>query len=70
MACCVYAREAWSLQLGEKNRLMVFENRALRKIFWPKMYDVSSTSLWYWESLHTEEFCDLHSTPNIIPVIK
>jgi PAS domain-containing protein len=32
--------EIWTLTLSEKDRLMVFENRALRRIFGPKRHEV------------------------------
>jgi hypothetical protein len=33
----LYGCEIWSLTLKEKSRLRVFENRALKRIFGPKM---------------------------------
>jgi hypothetical protein len=35
------ACEAWSLTLREENRLRVFENRVLRRIFGPKRDEVT-----------------------------
>jgi hypothetical protein len=32
----LYVCEAWSVTLSVEHRLRVFENRVLRKIFWPK----------------------------------
>jgi hypothetical protein len=32
----LYERETWSLIFGEEQRLRVFENRVLRRIFGPK----------------------------------
>ena len=32
----LYGCETWSLTLGEEHRLMVFDNRVLRRIFGPK----------------------------------
>jgi hypothetical protein len=37
--------------MREKHRLKVFENRVLRRIFWPKNEDVTGE----WGKLHTEE---------------
>jgi len=37
----LYGCEAWSLILGEKRRLTVFENRVLRRIFGLKRDDVT-----------------------------
>jgi len=33
--------ETWSLTLREERRLRVFENRVLRRIFWPKRDEVT-----------------------------
>jgi hypothetical protein len=44
----------------------VFENRVLRRIFWPKRDGVTGE----WRGLHNEELYDLYSSPNIIQVIK
>jgi hypothetical protein len=45
----------------------VFENRVLRRIFGPHRRDEVKVE---WRKLHNEELNDLHSTPNIIGVIK
>ena len=37
----LYGCEAWSLILREECRLMVFENRVLRKVFGPKRDEVT-----------------------------
>jgi hypothetical protein len=37
----LYGCETWSLTLKEDNRLRVFENRALRRIFGPKRDEVT-----------------------------
>jgi len=44
----------------------VFENRVLRRIFGPKRDEVIRE----WRKLHNEEFIFLHSSPNIVLVIK
>jgi hypothetical protein len=43
----------------------VFENRVLRRIYWPK----SDVLTGEWRKLHNEELADLYS-PNIIRAIK
>jgi hypothetical protein len=44
----------------------VFENRVLRRIFGPKMDEMTSE----WRKLHNEELHDLYSSPSIIRIIK
>jgi hypothetical protein len=43
-------------------RLRVFENRLLRRIFGPKIDEVTGD----WRKLHNEELHNLYSSPNII----
>ena len=66
MPVVLYGCETWSLTLREERRLMVFENRMLRKIFGPKRNEETGE----WSRLHNEELYDLYSTPNIIRMIK
>jgi hypothetical protein len=54
------------LTLREKQRLTVFENRVLRRIFGPKRDEATGE----WRRLHNEELNILYSSPNIIRVIK
>jgi len=58
--------ETWSLTLREERRLRVFENRMLRRIFWPKRVAVTED----WRKLHNEELQYLYSSSNIVRVIK
>jgi hypothetical protein len=58
--------ETWSLTSREENRLRVFENRVIRRIFGPKMDEVTGE----WRKLHSEELHILSSSPNIIRQIK
>jgi hypothetical protein len=62
----LYGCETWSLTLRGENRLRVFENRVLRKIFGPKRDEVTAE----WRKLHNEELHDLCSSPSIIRIIK
>jgi hypothetical protein len=49
-----------------KNRLRVFENRVLRRMFGAKRDEVTGG----WKELHNEELHDLHSSPSIIRNMK
>jgi hypothetical protein len=62
----LYGCETRSLTLREKQRLRVFENRVLRRIFGPKRDEATGK----WRRLHKEELNDLYSSLNIIRVIK
>jgi hypothetical protein len=44
----------------------VFENRVLRRIFWPKRDAVTGG----WRKMHNEELHNLYSSPSIIRIIK
>jgi hypothetical protein len=52
--------------MREEQRVRVFENRVLRRIFGPKRDDVTAE----WRRLYNEKLNDLYSSPNIIRVIK
>jgi hypothetical protein len=52
--------------LWEERRLRVFENRVLRRLFWPKRDEVTRE----WKKLHIEELGDLYCSPSIVWVIK
>jgi hypothetical protein len=54
----LYVCETWSLILREENRLRVFENRVLRRIFEPKRDEVTGE----WRKLHNEELHILSSS--------
>jgi hypothetical protein len=49
-----------------EHRMMVFENRVLRRIFGPRRDEVTRD----WRRLHNEELHNLYSPPNIIIMIK
>jgi hypothetical protein len=55
-----------SLTLRVEHRLIVFENRVLRRIFGPKRDEETGE----WRILHNDELTDLYSSPNINRVIK
>jgi hypothetical protein len=61
----LYGCETWSLTLREKRRLRMYENRVLRRVYWPKRDEVTGE----WRELHNEELNDLYSSPNIVRVI-
>jgi hypothetical protein len=63
---CRYGCESLSLILREKHRLRVYENRVLRRIFGPKMDEVTGC----WRKLHNEEPHNLYSSPSTIRKIK
>jgi hypothetical protein len=52
--------------LREEQRLRVFENGVLKRIFGPKRDEVTA----YWRRMHNEELQSLYSSPGIIRVIK
>jgi hypothetical protein len=58
----LYVCETWSVTVREENRLRVFENRVLRRIFGRKRDEVTVEL----RKLHSEEFHILYSSPNII----
>ncbi|KAJ4441365.1 hypothetical protein ANN_11220 [Periplaneta americana] len=58
--------ETWTLTLREEQRLKVFENKVLRKIFGAKRDEVTGE----WRKLHNAELRALYSSPDIIRNIK
>jgi len=62
----LYGCETWSLTLREERKLRLFENMVLTRIFGPRRDEVTGV----WKRLHNEELNDLHSSPNIVRVIK
>jgi hypothetical protein len=62
----LYGCNTWSLTVREEHRLMVLENRVLRRIFGPKKDEVTGR----WRKLHNEELHDLYCSPRIIRIMK
>jgi hypothetical protein len=62
----LYGCETWSLSLREENRLRVFENRVLKRIFGPKRDEVTGE----WRKLHNAQLHNLYSSPDIIRQVK
>ena len=62
----LYGCETWSLTLREEQRLRVFENRVLRKVFGPKRDEVTRE----WRKLHNEKLNDRYPLPIIVRVVK
>ncbi|KAJ4428734.1 hypothetical protein ANN_25727 [Periplaneta americana] len=62
----LYGCETWTLTLREEQRLRVFENKVLRKIFGAKSDEVTGE----WRKLHNSELHALYSSPDIIRNIK
>jgi hypothetical protein len=62
----LYGCETWPRTLGGGDRLRVFENKVLRRIFGPKRDEVTGA----WRKLHSEELRDLYSSPSIIRIMK
>jgi hypothetical protein len=55
LALILYGCETWSLPLREENRLSIFENRMLRRIFRPKEDEVMGA----WRTSHNDELIEL-----------
>jgi hypothetical protein len=62
----LYGCKSGPLTLREEQRLRVFWNRVLRRIWGPKREEVTGE----WRRLHNEELNDLYLSPNIVRVIK
>ncbi|KAJ4431914.1 hypothetical protein ANN_20520 [Periplaneta americana] len=62
----LYDSETWTLTLREEQRLRVFENKVLRKIFGAKRDEVTGE----WRKLHNAELHALYTSPDIIRNIK
>ena len=54
------------MTLREERKLRVLENIVLRRILGPRRDEVTGE----WRRLHNEDLNNLHSSPNIVRVIK
>ena len=63
---CLHGCETWSLTLREERKLRLFENRVWRRVFGPKMDEVTGE----WRKLRNEELSDHFSLPSIVRVVK
>ncbi|KAJ4450195.1 hypothetical protein ANN_01602 [Periplaneta americana] len=62
----LYGCETWTFTLREEQRLRVFENKVLRKIFGAKRDEVTGE----WRKLHNGDLHAFYSSPDIIRNIK
>ncbi|KAJ4439325.1 hypothetical protein ANN_07447 [Periplaneta americana] len=62
----LYGCETWTLTLRAEQRLWVFENKVLRKIFGAKRDEVTEE----WRKLHNAELHALYCSPDIIRNVK
>jgi hypothetical protein len=62
----LYGCKTCSLTLREENRLRVFENRVLRRIFGPKREEVTEG----WRKMHNEEVLNSYCLPRIFRINK
>jgi len=62
----LYGCENWSLILSEERYLRVIENSVLRRVFGPKMDEVTGE----WRKLHIEELKYFYSLSKIVRVVK
>ncbi|KAJ4443791.1 hypothetical protein ANN_05569 [Periplaneta americana] len=62
----LYGCETWTLTLREEQRLRIFENKVLRKIFGAKRDEVTGE----WRKLHNGELHTLYPSPDIIRNVK
>ena len=61
-----YGRTTWPVIMRETHRLRGFHNSVLRKIFGPKMEEVTGDR----RKVHKVEFNDVYTSSNIIRVVR
>jgi hypothetical protein len=66
MHVLLYGCGTWSLTLREEHGLKVFENRVMKRIFGPKMDEITGS----WGKLHNEGLHNLYGSPSIVKMIK
>ena len=66
LAYCLYGCGTWSFKFMEVYRVGLFENKVLRRIFGPKMGEVTEE----WMKLHNENLNYRYCRTNIVTVIK
>jgi hypothetical protein len=62
----LYGCETWPPKLREENKLRMFENRVIRRIFGPYRDEVTGG----WRKRHNEELHNLNFSPSIIRRMK
>jgi hypothetical protein len=62
----LYGSETWSVTLREEYRLVVFENRVLRRIFGPKRDEVTGGC----RKLHNKELHNVYFSQSVIRTMK
>jgi hypothetical protein len=62
----LYRCETWSPTLRDEQRLKVYENRVLKRIFGSKREEVAGS----WRKLYNKKLHKFYSSPNIIRVIE
>ena len=58
----LYGCESWSTTLADEQKLRVFENKVLRKIYGPKRDEMTGE----WRRLHNEELHGLYDSPDVV----
>jgi hypothetical protein len=66
LGCRATGKQNGDPTLRDEHTLRVYENRVFRRIFGPKMNEETGG----WRKLHNDELHNLHSSPNIIRMIK